>query len=163
MTEANVLKFVKSNKPMAEISFLLIKRLVMRDGSIIFISVEKPHRYMSYILAMHRVPQRKITYVDLGGALTVKFPITFLNHGNVRIGGFLKRDVIVLKDYSFIIIDNVEHLCHIWREETVSEWIKDIKEAAAKYNVLVFAPVRSDKCKNVLSLGEIVSIEEVMK
>ncbi len=150
--EAGKVTVVECSKmPIAELNYRIIKHLVtVRKARILFISVEKPHQYMTYILSMHKVPQRSITYVDINKNSRVRFPLTSKDMKNVKIGGFLKRDFIALRDYEYIIIDNVEFLSHFWSAENLLEFLKSVILSAKEHGCGVLMPVtgaRADVCE----------------
>jgi len=165
--EPGKLTAVKCSKmPIAELNYHILKELILnRNVRVLFITVEKPHQYMAYILSMHHVPQRRLTYIDLGHAKKLVFPLTPRGLKTVQIGGFLVRDFLLVQDYQYIIIDDIEFLTHFWTLEVIKEFMQSIHDTAKKYGVGVIITL-SDKaeelCTHIRKLCDAeLSIEEV--
>ena len=161
--KANVI--VSKKIPIPKLNYQILKYLITeRKARILFISIEKPHQYMTYILGMHGVPQRNITYLDLENS-KIKFPITLSNMKNLHMGGFLRREIIVLKDYDYVVVDNLEHLQHVWTNDSIREFLKTLVDDARKYGTSLIIPVRSiENCSGKIAMemcDEKIDIDEV--
>ncbi len=165
ITPGKVNLVISKKTPIPELNYQILKYLITeRKAKILFISIEKPHQYMTYILGMHGVPQRNITYLDIEDS-KIKFPITLNNMKNLHIGGFLHREIIVLKDYDYVVVDNIEHLQHIWTDESIKEFLTSLIGDANKYGTSIIIPVRStenypgklamDMCNEKIDIDEV--------
>ncbi len=155
-----------SKMPLAELNYHILKELILtRNARVLFISVEKPHQYMAYILSMHHVPQRRLTYLDLGNAKKLAFPLTPRELKTVQIGGFLVRDFPIIQDYQYIIIDDIEYLTHFWSLESIKEFMQSIHDTTKKYGVGVIITLSGkaeELCSYIHELcDDKLSIEEV--
>ena len=152
---------IQSEKtPIPELNFQIVKYLINEKKTrVLFISIEKPHQYMTYILGMHHVSQRNITYIDVMNSKGMKFPITLQEMKNLHVGGFILREIIVLKDYDYVIVDNIEHLQHIWIDETFREFIKSLVDNSRKYGTGIIIPLRDVESEIGKTIGEICQIK----
>ena len=149
--------------PIAQLNYLILKHLVGEmKAYLLYISVGKPHNYMSHLLAIHGVPQRGITYVDVEKSTELRFPLR-LQDSNVKARGFLRRDFVAVQDYEYIIIDNIDHLAHLWTPEKITGLLRSLRESASQHGVGVILPVKStesDVCREALSLcDQVITLE----
>ncbi len=148
---------------------ILLKGLVdiARKRGIV-ITVEKPHHYLTYLLGIHGISQRHITYVDLASSpkKSVKFP---LKVGlNAPIGGFLRASKIDPKDYGFILVDNLGHSKIFLSKKTMENFARYLISLSERKNICLLVPLDRERCPTTYEIMKKkaryeISMEEVIK
>jgi len=160
---------VKGNYQIRAILMFLKALVDFKKMSGIVITMEKPHHYLTYLLGIHGISQRSITYVDL--ALShkkiFKFPIVIESQEPV-VGGFFHRETVNLKDYGFMLIDNIGHTRMHLRKETHQKIANYLIEEAKKHRIFALFPMDKERCPDVYTLlknkaDRIMLWEEVIK
>ncbi len=135
----------------------------------IVITLERPHHYLTYLLGIQGISQRNLTYIDLAYSKKkmIKFPVNVLDEENI-IGGFINDEKIDLKDFDFLMVDNISSAKMYMRKESLINFITYLIEEAKKYELTLILPMDFSREREIL--GEIkdvankeMSFEEVMK
>ncbi len=160
---------VKANHQI-RIILLFLKALVdfkKRRGLVI--TMEKPHHYMTYLLGIHGISQRSLTYVDIAHSpkKSFKFPLD-VNSKEVVIGGFLKKDEISPEDYDFVVVDNIGHTRMYLSEKTHQKMVKYLLNTIQGGELFALFPLDGSRCPRAYELvkkyaDRTMKWEEVMK
>ena len=135
----------------------------------LIITIERPHHYLTYLLGIHGISQRNLTYVDIASSSKkiIEFPIS-LGSSDIFIGGFLLRDYVEPQDYDFILVDNLAHTRMYLSRETHNKIVKNLVEIAKKERLLSIFPIDRDRSPEIYKLLKKHAMhelkwEEVMK
>ncbi|NPA75060.1 MAG: hypothetical protein GXO25_03130 [Euryarchaeota archaeon] len=165
----SVIGIYSSKSTLAKLNFTILRRILENsDDKIMFFSVEKPHHYMTHLLGINGVSQRNVTYVDIlsPGAAEISFPVRVGEGHGIMVSGFITRDMVLLEEYRYLIVDNIEFLTHMWSEETLRRFVSNLVKEGKKANITVIFPVKKpEKIKKIIgkSIDNIVEFDEVMK
>ncbi len=169
LPRGKVIGVLSKNVTLAKTNFVLISALTKNENSkILFFAMEKPHQYMSYLLGINGISQRNITYIfaENSEASNISFPITQRNMNGLKLGGFMRRDVLIIQDYDYIIIDNIAFLVHMWTWDNIKRFIATIVDDAKASNVsVIFTFKQGTKIEDIMkdTCDILISIDEVMK
>ncbi len=149
---------------LTRLNLLLLKALAdMNRKKGIIITIERPHHYLTYLLGIHGVRQRNLTYVDLAASRDKKitFPLKFGLAKDVFIGGFLQRDIIILDDYDFILIDNIASMRIHLSEESIRRFTGYIVQEVKKRNMIAVFPIDRERAKSIYESLKSAGTEEM--
>ncbi len=134
----------------------------------IVITLEKPHHYLTYLLGIHGVSQRYITYVDLAASSkkSVNFPLKVGLESSVS--GFIRASKVDPKDYGFILVDNLGHSKIFLSEKTMESFVRYLIRVAEQKNICLLIPLDMEKCPTIYEMVKKkarykISMEEVIK
>ncbi|MGM0405940.1 MAG: hypothetical protein ACQEQM_07355 [Thermoplasmatota archaeon] len=134
---ANFTKIAKTN-------LLLLKGLMEIEGEKgLFVSLDRPHQYMSYLLKIHDVDQDDLWFIDAvtrmsGEKKNTEGNVDFLEDA-FHVGDlfhYLKEhngEFLRIDDIDFIVIDNIATMLNYNRTAKVKEFIIKFKEFTDKH------------------------------
>ena len=134
----------------------------------VIITLEKPHHYLTYLLGIQGISQRNLTYIDLAYAKKkkIKFPLDIMKHKEL-IGGFIYCNKISVKNFDFIMIDNISTAKMYMRKESLIDFIHYLIEEAKKNKLTLILPMDISKEKDIFEeikdLAKRIDFEEVLK
>ncbi len=152
-------------------NLILIKALADIDKKRgLVITLERPHHYLTYLLGIQGINQRNITYVDLAYSKTkkIKFPIKITGKERHLIGGFISGDSVNLKNFEFVMIDNVSTARMYMARDSLFKFVHYLadttKKAGASFILSLDASKEEDLINSLNDFQyEIINFEEVMK
>jgi hypothetical protein len=134
---------------------LVILKLLMEDKNKkgVAIVLDRPHGYLAHLLALHRIDQSNLSYIDTVGKISENFTIdepkkvVYTNgpfHVELLLNAFsegyvdgeFKTKSIDLKDVDFILIDNIATALKYNTMESLELCIESLTSLCEKHGVL---------------------------
>ncbi len=160
---------VKANHQIRLILMFLKALADLKRKRGLIVTLEKPHHYLTYLLGIHGITQRNITYVDvaLSPRKHFKFPVS-IEDPKIRVGGFLRRESVHPKDYEFMVIDNIGHTRMYLSEESHKRMARYLINEGKKNKIFTLFPLDRERCPKIYELikknaSKEMKWEEVMK
>ncbi len=153
---------VSEKQPLTRINLIILKAICdMKNKRGLIITIERPHHYITYLLGIHGISQRNLTYIDLASSKEkrVVFPFKLGMIKNVLIGGFLARDFIVMDDYDFVLVDNITSASFYLSKENFKKFVYYIMNLSEKRNFKIILPIREDYYKKLKFIGDLADLE----
>ncbi len=131
------------------------------------VTLERPHHYLTYLLGMQGISQRNLTYLDLAHSKhkKVNFPIKISKRNREIIGGFIREDTISLKNFDFVMIDNLSSAKTHMSRESIIETLHLLVNEAKNNKFSLLLPIdcsRERKILNSIHYDEKINFEEVI-
>ena len=159
---------LSDKQPLTRINLILLKAICdMKNKRVLIITIERPHHYITYLLGIHGISQRNLTYIDLASSKDkrIVFPFKLGMIKNVLIGGFLLRDFIIMDDYDFVLVDNITSASFYLGKEDFKKFVSYIMNLSEKGNLKIVLPIRKkyyEKLKFMKNLADLtINFEEV--
>ncbi len=134
------------------------------------ITLEKPHHYLTYLLAIQGISQRNLTYVDLAYSKIkrIHFPIKLTKENSSIIGGFINSERVSLSDFDFIMVDNISTAKMFLTKTSLLDFVTYLMEEANKRGISLILPMDVDREKEIHNLvrkkfPKEINFEEVLR
>ena len=133
----------------------------------IFITIDRPHQYIEYLLKLHGIPQDKLLYIDVVSQLSGEIRLNdehnvFFMDGPYEVGfldkvmdgcesesaiGDISKNYVNLKEMDFILVDDIAALAKYLDDDGVRQFI-DSYMTSIRRLARVIAPLVLDINKN---------------
>ena len=134
----------------------------------IFITIDRPHQYIEYLLKLHKIPQKKLLYIDVVSHLSGEVFLNddsnvFFMDGPYEVGflddvmdghfepdsvsGGIQKNYVNLKEMDFILVDDIAALSKYLDDDGIKKFI-DSYLTSIRRLATVTAPIVLDINKN---------------
>ena len=133
----------------------------------IFITIDRPHQYIEYLLKLHGIPQDKLLYIDVVSQLSGEIRLNdehnvFFMDGPYEVGfldkamngcesesaiGDVSKNYVNLKEMDFILVDDIAALSKYLDDDGIKQFI-DSYMTSIRRLATVIAPLVLDINKN---------------
>ena len=134
----------------------------------IFITIDRPHQYIEYLLKLHGIPQEKLLYIDVVSRLSGEVFLNddsnvFFMDGPYEVGfldkvmdgccesepviGGIPKNYVNLKEMDFILVDDIAALSKYLDDDGIKQFI-DSYMSSIRRLATVIAPLVLDINKN---------------
>ena len=152
-------------------NLILLKALADINGMRgLVITLEKPHHYLTYLLAIQGISQRNLTYVDLAYSKIkrVHFPLKLTKENASIIGGFINSERISLSDFDFVMVDNISTAKMFLTKNSLIDFVTYLLDEATKRGLSLILPMDVYREKEIHSVvrkryPKEINFEEVLR
>jgi hypothetical protein len=115
---------------LVQVNILLLSNLLRATSrKVMFISIDRPHKYIELLLTKKKVPLENVVFVDMlgvGGFFWLKLMANTFD--NVYLAKSVKCESIDFEDFDYIVIDNIAVLPVYNSEAAIMEFFKEFDD-----------------------------------